>query len=130
VGRICEGCASIQLVKRPLLQLLKALIEFCRSNRKLNRLSIELNDGSYRDRQLLVTYANLNSFCREMVNALEGSEDLALVNCALNDRLVQSVPGVDAILLADGKDLYSDRAKFLLEESLETLPFELRGSHP
>jgi hypothetical protein len=65
-----------------------------------------------------------------MVNALESSEDLALVNCALNDRLVQSVPGVDAILLADGKDLYSARAKFLLEESLETLPFELRGSHP
>ena len=65
-----------------------------------------------------------------MVNTLEGSEDLALVNCALNDRLVQSVPGVGALLLADGKDLCSARAKFLLDESLETLPFELRGTHP
>ena len=64
-----------------------------------------------------------------MVNAIEGNEDLALANCALNDQLVQSVPGVDAILLADGKDLYSDHAKFLLEGSLETPPFELRGSH-
>jgi hypothetical protein len=130
VGRIGEGCASSQLVKRPLLQPLKALNEFCRSNRKLNRPSIDLKDGSYKDRQLLVTYANLNSFCREMVNALEGSEDLALINCALKDRLVQSVPGVDAILLADGKELCSARAKFLRDESLETLPFELRGTHP
>jgi hypothetical protein len=46
--RICEGYASIQLVKRPLLQLLKAF-----------------------------------SFCRELVNALEGIEDLALVKGSL-----------------------------------------------
>jgi hypothetical protein len=69
------------------------------------------------------------SLWRAMVNMLEGIEALATVNCALNDRLVHSVAGVDAILLADGREPYSDCPKPLLEESREAPPLERRGNH-
>jgi hypothetical protein len=69
-------------------------------------------------------------FCREMVDTLEVVEDLALFNCTLNDQLIHAIPRADALLLADGEDLYPDPPRLLLKEGLETMLLELGDRHP